>query len=191
LFWVKAFKNINNIPNMKIIVGLGNPGPEYQETRHSAGFMALDRIASEYQFDKFHLEKKFEAEISEGTIKQEKCLLVKPQTFMNRSGESVQKILNFYKQDLKNLLVIHDDLDISIGEFKIAFDRNSAGHKGVQSIIDSLNSKEFKRIRIGIKVEDQKVPTEKFVLERFGKAEEEKINTILENIGSTIEKELV
>jgi PTH1 family peptidyl-tRNA hydrolase len=191
LFWVKAFKNINNILNMKIIVGLGNPGPEYQETRHSVGFMALDRIASEYQFDKFHLEKKFEAEISEGNIKQEKCLLVKPQTFMNRSGESVQKILNFYKQDIKNLIVIHDDLDISLGELKIAFDRNSAGHKGVQSIIDSLGSKEFKRIRIGIKVEDQKVPTEKFVLERFGKAEEEKINTILNNIGSTIEKELV
>lgn len=176
---------------MKIIVGLGNPGPEYQETRHSVGFMALDRIASEYRFDKFHLEKKFEAEISEGNIKQEKCLLVKPQTFMNRSGESVQKILNFYKQDIKNLIVIHDDLDISLGELKIAFDRNSAGHKGVQSIIDSLSSKEFKRIRIGIKVEDQKVPTEKFVLERFGKAEEEKINTILNNIGPTIEKELV
>lgn len=191
MFWVKVFKNINNILNMKIIVGLGNPGPEYQETRHSVGFMALDRIASEYRFDKFHLEKKFEAEISEGNIKQEKCLLVKPQTFMNRSGESVQKILNFYKQDIKNLIVIHDDLDISLGELKIAFDRNSAGHKGVQSIIDSLSSKEFKRIRIGIKVEDQKVPTEKFVLERFGKAEEEKINTILNNIGPTIEKELV
>lgn len=175
---------------MKIIAGLGNPGLEYQATRHNLGFMALDRIASEYQFDNFHLEKKFEAEISEGNIGQEKCLLVKPQTFMNRSGESLQKILNFYKQDIKNLLVIHDDLDIVVGEFKIAFDRNSAGHKGVQSIIDSLSSKEFKRIRIGIKVEDQKTPTEKFVLERFGKLEKEKINAILNNINYIIEKEL-
>lgn len=175
---------------MKIIVGLGNYGKEYEKTRHNAGFMALDAIKGKYSFADFSMDNKFESEISEGVIAQQKCLLVKPQTYMNRSGEALQKIMNFYKAELSDILVIHDDLDITLGEYKIAFGRNSAGHKGVQSIIDSLSSKEFKRIRIGIQNENKKIPTEKFVLERFTSEEEIKINEIIEDLILKIEKEL-
>lgn len=176
---------------MKIIVGLGNYGEEYKTTRHNAGFMTIDSIAKQYEFSNFHLEKKFDAEVSEGIIANQKCILVKPQTYMNRSGEALQKVMNFYKIDIADIIAIHDDLDIKLGEYKVAFDRSSAGHKGVQSIIDTLSSKAFKRIRIGIKTENKETPTEKFVLERFSLEEENEICEIINKIVLEIEKELI
>ena len=176
---------------MKAIVGLGNIGKEYEKTRHNVGFMTVDEIVTSYEFENFKLEEKFEAEISKGEIKGEKIIFIKPQTFMNSSGRAVQKIMNFYKIEIENLLVIHDDLDIALGEIRTGFGKSSAGHKGVQSIIDFLNSKDFNRIRIGIKIEDRKIPTEKFVLGNFGKDELDIINKIIKILPEKIEKELI
>ncbi|MFH1661693.1 MAG: aminoacyl-tRNA hydrolase [Candidatus Falkowbacteria bacterium] len=171
---------------MKIIVGLGNPGKKYENTRHNVGFMAVDAMANE----KWKFNKKFNAEISNS----ENAILIKPQTFMNNSGRSVQAIMSFYKllpkklgvmkiknSDLSDVLtVIHDDLDIELGKYKISSDSRSAGHNGVQSIINHLKTKKIKRIRIGIKTEStQNIPTEKFVLQKFNKEEMEIINKLL------------
>lgn len=167
---------------MRFIVGLGNPGDKYQNTRHNVGFMVLDKLAEENNLS-WRLDKKFKAEITEYDGK----ILVKPQTFMNLSGESVRSILHFYKvlnDDLpESLVVIHDDLDIDFGKYKIATDSRSAGHNGVQSIIDQLGTKNFQRIRVGIKTEEkEKIPTEKFVLQRFNKDELEKVDQLNEEI---------
>ena len=167
---------------MRFIVGLGNPGDKYDNTRHNVGFMVLDRFAEENNLS-WKLNKKFKAELAEcnGTF------LVKPQTYMNLSGESVMSILHFYKilnDDLPELLVvIHDDMDVDFGKYKVALDSRSAGHNGVQSIIDHLGTKNFQRIRVGIRTEEkEKIPAEKFVLQKFSKEELRKIEELNEEI---------
>ncbi len=167
---------------MKLIIGLGNPGKEYKKTRHNAGFLAIDKIADSFQFPVSSFQSKFNAEISEGIINNEKIILAKPQTFMNNSGQAVQAVSDYYKINPEDIIVIHDDLDIPIGEYKISKNKNSGGHKGVQSIIDYLGTKDFTRIRIGIGTENKKTPTEKFVLERFSKDEMVKIENVIEKI---------
>jgi peptidyl-tRNA hydrolase, PTH1 family len=167
--------------NMKIIIGLGNPGKKYQSTRHNAGFMVLDNIAKLIG-QEFITNKKFNAEF----IKQDGLILFKPLAYMNESGQSVQNLLSFYGllKGKKNsqpeaalsetITVIHDDLDIDLGKFKISVNSRSAGHNGVQSIIEKLGTKNFKRIRIGIKKDDdrnKKIPTEAYVLQKFDKEE--------------------
>lgn len=135
---------------MKLIIGLGNPGKKYEMTRHNAGFLYADFLRQELGFPSFVLDKKMSAEISSGKINNEKILIVKPQTFMNLSGEAVLKLLQFYKLSHSDIIVIHDDLDIALGKFKVAVSSRSAGHNGVQSIIDVLGTKNFRRIRLGI-----------------------------------------
>ena len=144
---------------MKIIVGLGNPGTEYDNTRHNVGFTALDILAGESA--QFRVNKKFKAL----TYEDNGCLFVKPLTFMNNSGFSVRAVLDFYgllpkslglfrkkEIDLAEVLtVIHDDLDIEFGKFKTTLSSRSAGHRGVESIINSLKTQNFRRFRIGIK----------------------------------------
>ena len=110
---------------------------------------------------------------------------------MNASGRAIRKILDYYKISNENLIVIHDDLDIPLGEMRAAFGRNSAGHKGVQSIIDCLGSKEFNRIRIGIKIPDRNIPTEKFVLGNFSQEEFVLFNDIIETVSEKTRKELI
>lgn len=176
---------------MKAIVGLGNIGKEYERTRHNVGFLALDKIANYYNFDNFTLEEKFEAELSKGEIADEKIILIKPQTYMNASGRAVQKVMSFYKIEPADLIVIHDELDLELGNFKLGFGRSSAGHKGVQSIIDALSTKDFTRIRIGICPKDQNIPIEKFVLGNFNIKETEKLEAILINVPEIIQKELI
>lgn len=176
---------------MKIIVGLGNIGKDYAHTRHNTGFMALDVLARGFGFADFSLEDKFEAEIAEGMIGGEKVLLVKPQTFMNASGRAVSKVLGFYKLGTQDLLVLHDDLDIPLGQYRISFGSRSAGHKGVQSIIDSAGTQDFKRLRIGIQIPERKTPTEKFVLANFTKEETEMIKKVIAVFPEIIEKELI
>lgn len=106
---------------------------------------------------------------------------------MNESGKAVKAIADYYKIPIENIIVIHDDLDIALGKYKIARDRTSAGHKGVQSIIDNLGTKDFTRIRIGIEIENKTIPTEAFVLENFTKTEQEMINEVIEKIYGEIE----
>jgi peptidyl-tRNA hydrolase, PTH1 family len=134
---------------MRIIVGLGNPGPKYQKTRHNAGFMALDIIAKQAG-EKWTDSTRFQAQ----QCRLGADLLIKPQTFMNESGRSVRAAADYYKltnEDMaETLIVFHDDLDIAMGSYKVSVDSRSAGHNGVQSIIDHLGTKNFTRVRLGI-----------------------------------------
>jgi peptidyl-tRNA hydrolase, PTH1 family len=177
---------------MHIIVGLGNPGEKYKLTRHNVGWMVVDELAKK-QAGYWEMNKKFKAEI----CKIGDVLLVKPQTFMNNSGQSVQAVLSYYKllpktlgvvtkkaSDLTSVLtVIHDDLDLNLGTYKKSIDSRSAGHNGVQSIIDYLKTKNFNRIRIGINSESRgQIPADKFVLQKFGEQELEIINKLIPEI---------
>lgn len=138
---------------MIIIVGLGNPGEKFNHTRHNVGFKVLDSFAKENNFENFTLQKKFNAEILESEINNEKLILVKPQTFMNESGKAVKKIISLCRSRESGnpeLVVIHDDIDLPVGKIKIVKDRGSAGHKGVESIIKEIGSSDFIRFRVGI-----------------------------------------
>lgn len=133
---------------MKVIVGLGNPGEKYAKNRHNAGFLALDVLARKPELSnhKFQLANKFESEI----LKSDDILLVKPQTFMNRSGESVSGIVNFYKVAVDDLIVVHDDLDIRLGEYKIQKGVGPKVHNGLTSVEERLGKADFWRVRVGI-----------------------------------------
>lgn len=184
---------------MLIIIGLGNPGKEYQKTPHNLGFMAIEEIAKENEFPGFRLSKKFKAEISEGEISGQKTVLAKPQTFMNESGKAVKAIFNFPSfapparfdarraggasagKQFSSLLVIHDDIDLPLGEIKISENRGSAGHKGVESIIKALKTKGFARFRIGAKPAAKPENAKDFVLKNFTKSEEKVVKKALTN----------
>lgn len=171
---------------MILIIGLGNPEDQYSGTRHNIGFAIINQLAKENSFPDFKLQKKFQAEISEGTINGEKTILAKPQAFMNNSGQAVKALVDYHKTD--NLFVIHDDIDLPLGEMKISRGRGSAGHKGVESIIQHLKTKDFTRVRIGICPKEGKPENvEKFVLERFPAEEQEEIKGAV----SEIDKKLV
>lgn len=162
---------------MKTITGLGNPGEKYKESRHNAGFRAIDLYAKENSFPEFKTSKKFDSLISE----KGGLVLQKPQTFMNNSGKAVKEIVSYYKIDLSDLVVIHDDIDLKTGEIKVVRNRGSAGHKGVDSIITHLKTKDFTRIRIGVQPKEGKPEnTDEFVLQKFAEEEKEIIEESLE-----------
>lgn len=175
---------------MKLIIGLGNPTKRYEDTRHNAGFLILDEIQKELSFPEFQSSGKFEAEISEANIAGEKIILVKPQTFMNLSGKSVAAIMTFYKIPIEDLTVIHDDLDIELGAFKISTDSSAAGHNGVTSIFETLGTQKIKRIRIGIEGSEKKLERQMsgsdFVLQKFS---EEELATV-KNLSKEIENSI-
>ena len=150
---------------MKLIVGLGNPGKEYENTRHNIGFMILDNYLNDEKW-----KEKMNGYYVEKIINNEKVIFLKPQTFMNNSGISVSQFVNFYKMDINDILVIQDDLDIKIGQFKIKSSSSSGGHNGIKSIINYLNTNEFTRLKIGIKNNSQKNVID-FVLGKFSKDE--------------------
>jgi len=182
---------------MILVVGLGNPGQKYQKTRHNVGFMVLDEFQKIQDFSDWKLKKKFKAEISEGIINSQKIILAKPQTFMNESGKAVKAIFNFQFSN-KNLIVIHDDLDLELGKMKIVQNRGAAGHKGVQSIINELGTKNFVRFRIGIaqklkvkseklKVKVESLKLDEFVLQKFTKEENKILKGVIEKTCRAIE----
>jgi len=156
---------------MKLIVGLGNPGREYERTRHNAGFLFLDFLRESWGFEPFQPTPKWKGSVSAGLRNGEKILLVKPETFMNRSGECVADIMAFFKLAPTDIVVIHDDLDIAPGSFKVAGGSGAAGHNGVADLIEKLGTKEFTRIRVGIGRPPENVPAERFVLSPFADAE--------------------
>ena len=133
---------------MKIIVGLGNPGKKYEFTRHNMGFIAVDYLGDKYSIKVNKI--KFRSLIGEGNIDGEKVILVKPQTYMNLSGEAVRDIVNFYKIDINDLIVIYDDIDTELGNIRIRKFGSAGTHNGMKSIIYQLNSDRFPRVRIGI-----------------------------------------
>ena len=175
---------------MFLVVGLGNPGKEYALTRHNIGFMAADAIFSRYSFTPF--KNKFEGQIAEGIIEGEKVLLLKPQTFMNLSGNSIAKVASFYKIEPKNIIVIHDDKDLALGKIKAKIGGSAGGHNGIKNI-DSQIGIEYNRIRVGAgSPQDHHTDTINFVLSNFSKQEmeilEERIDFIASTIGELITK---
>jgi len=165
-----------------LIVGLGNPGREYEKTRHNIGFWIINnlQICKFANFGPWQVKHKLKAEVSVGMIDAKKIILAKPQTFMNRSGEAVARTAKFYKIKPENIWVIHDDLDLPLGKIKIQKDRSAAGHKGVQSIIECLGTQNFVRCRLGIGRPTGKKTVEQYVLEPFSKAEQKTLADILE-----------
>lgn len=158
---------------MKILIGLGNPEKKYGKTRHNAGFLCADFLQKEFHFEPFITNKKMSADISSGEIESEKVLIVKPRTFMNNSGETVLKLLRFYKLLPSDIIVIHDDIDIALGKLKVSVSSRSAGHNGVQNIIDILQTQNFPRVRLGIGliITAEPADTHDFVLQNFPKTE--------------------
>lgn len=162
---------------MKLIVGLGNPGREYENTRHNIGFTIIDRFAKENSFSEF--KDKFQGLISEKNINGEKVLLLKPQTYMNLSGNSIVQVVNFYKINPKeDLIVIYDDMDLELGRIRVKPKGSSGGHNGIKSIISCVGE-EFLRIKCGIGKIQNKAETVNFVLGRFRKEEEELVEEMI------------
>ena len=156
---------------MKVIVGLGNPDAQYKNTFHNLGYMAVEKTAM--QLGVSFAKEKFRSLIAETTIKGEKVLLVKPLTYMNLSGEAVREIVNFYKLDLKDLLVIYDDFDLKAGELRIRESGSAGTHNGMRSIVEQISSEKFARVRIGFKPQTEiKIPLINLVLS--GITEEQK-----------------
>lgn len=133
---------------MKIIVGLGNPGNEYAKTRHNVGFMLIDALAEHLNITLW--KDKFNAQIAEGRIGAGKILLVKPQTYMNNSGEAVGPLMRWYKLEPEDIIVAHDDMDIPAGTIRIRKKGSSGGHNGIKSLISHIGSENFARVRLGI-----------------------------------------
>lgn len=133
---------------MYIIIGLGNPEPEYSNTRHNMGFDVINKLAKENDISLNRT--KFNAIYGTGIIEGEKVILIKPQTFMNNSGESVIEFVNFYKEPLENVMIIYDDMDTDVGTIRIRAKGGPGSHNGMKSMVSSLNSENFSRIRVGI-----------------------------------------
>jgi PTH1 family peptidyl-tRNA hydrolase len=134
---------------MYTIVGLGNPGEKYELTRHNTGRIAVEQFWKKNRLKSWEFDKKLNTLKSQGEIGREKILLVLPETYMNKSGLTLKKIITSQKK-AKELIVVHDDIDLPLGKFKISFGKSSAGHKGIESIIKNIKTKDFARIRIGI-----------------------------------------
>ena len=175
--------------SIKLIIGLGNPGEEYENTRHNIGFMMLDYIAKKADCDDFEFNKKLNAMTVKGKLDETAIVLVKPQSFVNKTGEVAGKAKNFYKVKPADIVLIHDDLDIPFGNTKLSFGKNSGGHKGVESVIRTLKTKDFHRLRMGLakrslaqarqqsdKKRDQFVMN--LVLSKFSKPESEDLKKI-------------
>jgi PTH1 family peptidyl-tRNA hydrolase len=157
-----------------LIIGLGNPGLKYVNTRHNAGFSVVKRFAEKNGFPEFKLSKKENSLVSSADIKGEKTVLALPQTFMNNSGKAAKSLIKKYSPE--KLLLIHDDIDLISGSSKLSKNRGSAGHKGVDSVIKEIGTKDFWRLRIGIRPQEGKPKeVEKFVLRNFRKEEKEEM----------------
>ena len=158
---------------MKLIVGLGNPGKNYDNTRHNTGFMFLDYFLDK-KYTNINWKSKFNGLFYENIINDEKVIFLKPQSYMNLSGEVISKYANFYKIDSSDIIVICDDLDLFVGNFKIKDKGSSGGHNGLNNIIKMLGTSDFKRIRIGIS-NNKDYDTKDYVLSKFSDEEKSKL----------------
>ena len=151
---------------MKLIVGLGNPGDEYKNTKHNIGFMVLDNIAKNYNQLKW--TKKFEGLYFDRIIEGEKVIFLKPQKYMNLSGEVIRKYVDYFNIDIDDILIIVDDLDLQVGKIRLRPNGRSAGHNGLKNIFQNLNTEKIKRLKIGIG-NDNLIDTKDYVLSGFSK----------------------
>ncbi|MCC7146628.1 MAG: aminoacyl-tRNA hydrolase [Phycisphaeraceae bacterium] len=171
---------------MALIVGLGNPGPEYAGTRHNAGFMVLDRLARRHGLTAQRPKLKFHAAMLEGLVAGQRCVLLEPQTYMNRSGLAVQEAAAFYKLDLRELLVVVDDVALPVGKIRLRPGGSSGGHNGLADIERLLGTIEYPRLRIGIDPPGR-VPQADYVLGRFGSEQLALLEPALERACDAIE----
>lgn len=167
---------------MKIVVGLGNPGPKYETTRHNAGFLAVDRLIEAWKAR--GPERGNQAEVYQAEFDGEKILILKPQTYMNLSGRAVAPVFNFYKCSVEDLIVIHDDLDLAPAAIRIKTGGGNAGHNGLKSIDASIGKNGYHRIRLGIGRPAQGSPVETvdYVLQLFSHSELKEIDALLDQV---------
>ena len=168
---------------MKLIIGLGNPGKDYENTRHNIGFRYIDNYAENHNF--LITKKKFNGLAYELTINNEKVIFLKPLSFMNLSGTVVRKYMDYYKIDIKDILVIHDDLDMPIAKIKVKLGGSSGGHNGIRNIIDNLNDEKFLRLKVGISNNKENVID--YVLGKFSKEDNEKLNKLNNKVNNIID----
>lgn len=166
---------------MKLVVGLGNPGKEYDKTRHNIGFMVLDDYLGNVKWS-----TKFNALYYESVINQEKVLFIKPLTYMNNSGKAVGEFVRYFNIDMKDILIIQDDLDLNVGDYKLKCHSSSGGHNGIKSIISSLGNQDFSRLKVGIGSvkKDQVID---YVLGKFSKIELQTLNSEFITFGKIID----
>ena len=180
-----AFFRERNERTMKMIVGLGNIGTRYDETRHNTGFMVVDQLARDYHMGAFtHL--KLEAVAVSGVINGEKVMLVKPTTFMNDSGRAVGPLVDYYDIDLDDLVIVNDDLDMPVGKVRLKTHGASGGHNGLKSIISALGTKNFNRVKVGID-HPQHGTVVSHVLGKFSKEERPKFDQAVEQAEHALE----
>ena len=166
---------------MKIVIGLGNPGSKYEFTRHNIGFRIIDSLARDMGIE-FNKVKSYYSLISRGMINNHKVMLVKPQTFMNLSGRAVNRVVSYYKIPLQDLLIVYDDLNLELGQVRIRKKGSSGGHKGIESIMQYLNSEDIPRLRIGIGNQSVNYNFDcvSYVLSNFNNDEEDKIEKVIQ-----------
>lgn len=169
---------------MFLIIGLGNPGKEYEHTRHNAGFDVLDLLTEDenLKFD----TKKFQSKICDAVIEGKRVLLVKPQTYMNLSGNAVREIVNFYNLSAKDILVVSDDIALDVGKIRIRDKGSAGGHNGLKNIIENLSSSDFSRIRVGVGGNKDSEDLKNHVLSKVSKGNEREYKMALENAKSAI-----
>lgn len=164
---------------MKIIVGLGNPEPKYDGTRHNIGFAVLDRLAQTHNISID--TKKHKALCGKGVIDGEKVVLVKPLTYMNLSGESVREVYDYYKADISDVLIIYDDICLDVGKLRIRAKGSAGGHNGIKSIISHLGTENFSRIRVGVGDKPKQMDLADYVLGHFQGEDKQKVSEGTEN----------
>lgn len=170
---------------MKLIVGLGNPGNQYEITRHNIGFLAIDQLSIEKKISL--RKKKFHSVYGSSLVCGCKVIIAKPLIFMNRSGEAVSALASYYGITIENIMVIHDDMDIEFGKLKVKTGGGSAGHRGVDSLIQYLKEDNFLRIRVGIGKPRVNINPSDFVLQEFNRAEQKQLKEIISKIQDCIE----
>lgn len=171
---------------VKMIIGLGNPGEKYHETKHNVGFMAVDKIAKREGWT-FSLDKIFKAEIASGFLAGEKVYLVKPVTFMNESGVAVKALSSYFNIDSEDMLVIYDDLDLAVGKIRFRQKGSAGGHNGIKSLIKHLGTQEFDRIKIGIGRPKPSQTVVSHVLSTFDKEDYITILTCLDRVEEAVD----
>jgi peptidyl-tRNA hydrolase, PTH1 family len=170
---------------MKWIVGLGNPGTQYKDTRHNIGFKAIDRFAERSGISVN--QSKFKALVGEGVVQGEKVYLIKPMTYMNLSGESLRQFMDFYKAPIEDLIVVYDDLDTPFGQQRLRYQGSAGGHNGIKSIIQHVGTQTFNRIRLGISRPEPGYVISDYVLSNFRKEEAAQLGAVLDTCCEALE----
>lgn len=170
---------------MKLIAGLGNVGDKYCFTRHNAGFMVLDKWAMDEGLS-FREEKKLKCFLTKLRYNNEDLLLVKPTTFMNLSGEAVRAVMDYYKIEVKDILIIYDDIALDLGRIRFRANGSDGGHNGIKSIIQHVGTKDFDRLKVGIGPQPN-IPSENYVLQNFPKEQHEELKDVLKKSIEAVE----